>query len=80
MKKCLIHHKACKCREERFKHLDKENIDLHQTVAEQWIEIQELKNSIDKIRGIAVTIEGKGTKQAVEIYEIIKRLRVKEGE
>jgi len=78
--KCVIHYKACKCREEKFKHLDKENIDLHQTVAEQWTEIQKLKNSIDKIRSIAVTIEGKGTKQAWEIYEIIERLRVKEGE
>ena len=43
---CVIHHKACKCREERFKHLDKENIVLHQTVAEQWTEIQKLKKEI----------------------------------
>jgi len=30
-------------KEERFKCLDKENIELHQAVAEQWTEIQKLK-------------------------------------
>ena len=44
---CVTHHNACDCREEKFKHLDKENIELHQTVAEQWTEIQKLKKEID---------------------------------
>jgi len=46
MRNCVTHFHACDCREEKFKNLDKENIELHQTVAEQWTEIQKLKDEI----------------------------------
>ena len=46
MRDCVTHFHACDCREEKFKNLDKENIELHQTVAEQWTEIQKLKDEI----------------------------------